>query len=116
MAVMTVEVNEWERMEQQITTLRAQLSIEEGVVDDYCEQIDELKAQLAEAQRLWKQAVGVNADRLEEMLTAVVHKENEQLKADLAKHGGHTAECASQAALEEWDCDCGWAEIEKGLG
>ncbi len=81
MAVMTVEVSEWERMEQQITTLRAQLSIEEGVVDDYCEQIDELKAQLK-------------------------------------KHGGHTAMCPASTcgrAVGMKNCDpelCGWAAIE----
>jgi len=43
-----------------------------------------------------------------------------QLKADLAKHGGHTAMCpASERGRVTGmkNCDpkvCGWAEIEKG--
>jgi len=65
---------------------------------------------------------------LEEMLkntlrwAADYKKQITQLKTDLAKFGGHTDECASRPPSEEvWvkgcepKCDCGWAEIEKGL-
>jgi len=42
-----------------------------------------------------------------------------QLKADLAKFGGHTAECSSHRSRwkkAKWlgvECDCGWAKVEK---
>ena len=79
-------------------------------------QITQLKADLAEANRLYKQAVSVNADKLEQMLSAVVHKENEQLKADLAKFGGHTSKCRSHFNDEDGyalECDCGFVEAKE---
>jgi len=59
-----------------------------------------------------------------------LHKEITQLKSDLAKYGGHTAECASRVwkprpkrknSISRYEpankkCDCGWVEIEKGKG
>jgi len=39
------------------------------------------------------------------------------LKKQLAKHGGHTAECwinTLETPGEEHPCTCGWAEIVKG--
>ena len=43
-----------------------------------------------------------------------------QLKADLSKFGGRTADCNSKTWKETSDlasteCDCGWAEVSKGL-
>ena len=53
-------------------------------------------------------------------------KQITQLEADLAKFGGHTADCAVTewrdkhdftqpvtAYLDMPECDCGWAEIER---
>jgi len=38
------------------------------------------------------------------------------LKAQIAIYGRHTAECISDPEYPgRWKCDCGWAEIEKGL-
>ena len=41
------------------------------------------------------------------------------LKAQLKRHGGHTAGCSLTLSIGErmqYPCDCGWVEIEKGLG
>jgi len=48
----------------------------------------------------------------------------EQLKADLAKFGGHAAYCASSWLVEPEGvvtgehrlCDCGWQEVQEGWG
>jgi len=61
-----------------------------------------------------------------------LQEQNTQLKADLAKFGGHTAECDSlKIYVMGWKgeygeeqmmrdpapvCDCGWAEVERGQG
>jgi hypothetical protein len=37
-----------------------------------------------------------------------------KLRAQLAKYGGHTSGCLNGMKLG-FRCDCGWAEIEKGL-
>ena len=51
------------------------------------------------------------------------NKQITTLKAQLAKHDGHTADCASRGGYYTQPgggnftanpCDCGWAEIEKG--
>jgi len=75
---------------------------------------EQLKADLANANRLYKQAVSVNADRLEQMLSTTVHKENDQLKADLAKYGEHKGTCM---AIKPWGvggkCDCGYDKAKE---
>jgi len=60
---------------------------------------------------------------VEERTTEII-----QLKANLAKHGGHTADCAcwgpsfisdvsvsdrAKPTRQVPQCDCGWAELEK---
>lgn len=77
------------------------------------DEITQLKVALAEAYRPYKRAVRVNAD---------VHKENKQLKTNLAKYGGHKVGCAiylSKEDVEGWanppttgKCDCGWDEAK----
>ena len=53
-----------------------------------------------------------------------LRKQITTLRAQLKKHGGHTAECAVHEYRKvgyggirepEHECDCNWAEIEKGL-
>jgi len=59
----------------------------------------------------------------EDAVTIEANERITQLKADLAKYGGHPAECASRFLVEpegvvtgeHRPCDCGWAAIEKGL-
>jgi len=47
--------------------------------------------------------------------------EARQLKADLAKYGGHMDECKVgqlrelAGISERHECNCGWAEVEKGV-
>jgi len=90
-----------------ITILRSELRVAE-------KQITQLNADLAEENEqrtMWKKAF------------RKTNVERNQLKADLAKFGGHTAECSypvmetlrklGQEKVKPM-CECGWAEIEKG--
>ena len=42
-----------------------------------------------------------------------------ELEKQLKRHGGHTGECRKGVLigpdLQQAECDCGWAELEKGL-
>ena len=74
-------------------------------------QITTLRAQLAEAQKKGEDLCCVYGNSLVE-----IH----DLKAQLAVHGGHTADCAIEVLglLEDRfdaECDCGWAEIAAGF-
>jgi len=49
------------------------------------------------------------------------HEQVRELKADLAKYGGHQSHCGAYkgfpgSVYPDVGCACGWAEIEKGQG
>ena len=89
-------VDEWEKMEEEITTLRAQLA----------ECKESRQGYYNEAAKGWEKF--------------------RQAERQLKKHGGHTADCKKHNTDEwdtvplkmDWECtpDCGWAKIEKELG
>lgn len=101
----------------------------EDMMDEKDADYKKLEKQLAEAHRLYKGAVSVNADNLEKIMATAVHKKNEQLKIYLNKFGGHTAECDSlKIYVMGWKgeygekqimrdpapkCDCGYKETKE---
>ncbi len=112
--------------DKQITTLRAQLASREAQYHQGHNQRErvlvKVKAQVSNLKSRGeddRRAIG----RLVEQITT--------LRAQLERHGGHTAECASIAKRFRYnpgdepygthtvwhkECDCGWAEIAKGKG
>ena len=64
---------------------------------------------MAESVRLWFEEIQDSTKELELAF--------EKLEAQLAKHGGHTAECRARNPQKlpltvDPECDCGWQAIE----
>ena len=112
-----MDITDYEEMEKTAQALLA----------EYDDKVKQLKADLAKAEALSPPNKQDWPSFLKQATQAF--KDLVDLKADLAKFGGHTAECAftrfkdlvyqddygrTPPGMSD-KCDCGWAEIEEKL-
>ena len=99
------------KLNAEIATLRAQLAKYELDTSVFgVAHMRKLEAQLTEAKQM-------EGNRKQEAIDSWVRVR--EVEAQLKKHGGHTAECLItrlNTPSVRVSCDCGWAEIEQGLG
>ena len=100
-------------LHKQITQLKADLLTALDERNNYHNKYMDLKADIAKL----RQTISGETQMLMDEIT-VLEKREVELKADLAKFGGHTADCngGQRTHAVGFPCTCGWAEVENGAG
>jgi len=105
-----LEPEETKRLREHIAELEKQLESIAVVYAKKCE----------DGEGSYYEVGSIVTDDFEEAVS-LIPKAITDREADLAKHGGHTAECSFHDggywAKDNWirypKCDCGWAKLEK---